>query len=113
MTVQKAKLPEHLVGELLPKFFKALCDPTRIRIIQLLLEKELNVTGLIANLGISQSSVSNHLACLKWCGFVTSRKEGKNIYYQVTDKRVQKIIHLASQVIAENAEHIYACTRIK
>lgn len=112
MTAQKAELRQPLVEELLPKFFKALCDPTRIKIVQLLLEKERNVSDLIANLDISQSGVSNHLACLKWCGFVTSRKEGKNIYYQVTDKRIQKIIHLASQVIAENAEHIYACTRI-
>jgi len=112
MTAQKADLPEPLVEELLPKFFKALCDSTRIKIIQFLIEKERNVTDLITNLCISQSGVSNHLACLKWCGFVTSRKEGTSIYYQVTDKRVQKIIHLASQIIAENAEHIYACTRI-
>jgi DNA-binding transcriptional ArsR family regulator len=113
MNAQKAELPEPLVEELLPKFFKALCDPTRIKIIRLLLEKERNVTDLIANLGLSQSGISNHLACLKWCGFVTSRKEGTSIYYQVTDKRIQKIIHLASQLIAENAEHIYACTRIE
>ncbi|MBI2486183.1 MAG: winged helix-turn-helix transcriptional regulator [Deltaproteobacteria bacterium] len=112
MTAQKTELPESLIEDLLPKFFKAFCDPTRIRIIQLILEKERNVTDLIANLGISQSGVSNHLACLKWCGFVSSRKEGKNIYYQVTDERIQKIIYLASQIIAENAEHIYACTRI-
>jgi len=56
--------------------------------------------------------VSNHLACLKWCGFLTSRKEGKSIYYQVSDDRVEKILHLASLIIADNAEHIYACTRI-
>jgi DNA-binding transcriptional ArsR family regulator len=110
---QKSELPEPLVEELLPKFFKALCDPTRIKIIQLLIEKDRNVTDLIANLGISQSGVSNHLACLKWCGFVTSRKDGKTMHYSVTDKRIQKIINIASQVIAENAENIYACTRIK
>ncbi len=112
MAMQKAALSEPFVEELLPKFFKAFCDPSRIKIIQLLLEKERNVTDLIANLGVSQSGVSNHLACLKWCGFVTSRKEGKSIYYQVSDDRVEKILHLASQVIADNAEHIYACTRI-
>ncbi|MFQ5787851.1 MAG: ArsR/SmtB family transcription factor [Thermodesulfobacteriota bacterium] len=112
MTMQKATLSEPLTEELLPKFFKAFCDPSRLKIIYLLLEKERNVTDLIANLGVSQSGVSNHLACLKWCGFVTSRKEGKNIYYQVSDDRVEEILHLANQVIADNAEHIYACTRI-
>ncbi len=112
MAMQKAALSEPFIEELLPKFFKAFCDPSRLKIIQLLLEKERNVTELIAHLGLSQSNVSNHLACLKWCGFVTTRKEGKNIFYHVTDDRIQKIIHLASQVIADNAEHIYACTRI-
>ncbi|MGB7291720.1 MAG: metalloregulator ArsR/SmtB family transcription factor [Thermodesulfobacteriota bacterium] len=112
MKTRKAEIPTPLVDELLPKFFKAFCDPTRIKIIQLLIEKERNVTDLINNLGTSQSGVSNHLACLKWCGFVTSRKDGKSIYYRVVDKRINEIVNLASKVISDNAEHIYACTRI-
>ncbi len=113
MTAQQAKLTEPLVDELLPKFFKALSDPTRIKIVQLLDKKERNVTELIACLGISQSGVSNHLACLKWCGFVTSRKEGKSIYYRVTDDRIINILQFATQMISDNAENIYACTRIQ
>jgi DNA-binding transcriptional ArsR family regulator len=112
VSIQKVELSGPLVEELLPRFFKALCDPTRIKILKLLLEKERNVSELISNLGISQSNVSNHLACLKWCGFVTSRKEGKHVYYGVTDRRIREIIELATQVIAENAESIYSCTRI-
>lgn len=99
--------------EILMKFFKGLADPTRLRIIEALLEKERNVSELIKIIGAPQSNISNHLACLKWCGYVTSRKEGASVYYQITDDRVKKIVGLAREVIADHAENLYACTRIK
>ncbi len=113
VNITKKKTYDPLTSEVLPKFFKAFCDSTRIKIIEHLIEKEKNVTELTDLLGISQSGVSNHLACLKWCGFVTSKKQGRTIYYNVTDRRIKKIVELAKQVIADNAENIYACTRIK
>ena len=99
--------------EILMKFFKGLGDPTRLRIIEALLEKERNVSELIKRIGVPQSNISNHLACLKWCGYITSRKEGTSIYYQITDDRVKKIVGLAREIIADHAENLYACTRIK
>jgi ArsR family transcriptional regulator, cadmium/lead-responsive transcriptional repressor len=99
--------------EILMKFFKGLGDPTRIRIVEALLQKERNVSELLKLLGIPQSNISNHLACLKWCGYITSRKEGTSIYYQITDDRVKKIIGLARDLVADHAENLYACTRIK
>jgi DNA-binding transcriptional ArsR family regulator len=99
--------------EILMKFFKGLGDPTRIRIVETLLEKERNVSELIKLLGAPQSNISNHLACLKWCGYITSRKEGTSIYYQITDERVKKVVALAREIIADHAENLYACTRIK
>lgn len=99
--------------EILMKFFKGLGDPTRIRIVEALLEKERNVSELLKLLGIPQSNISNHLACLKWCGYITSRKEGTSVYYQITDERVKKIIGLARDIVADHAENLYACTRIK
>lgn len=109
----KDEIYDPLIAEVIPKFFKAFCDPTRIKIIECLIEYEKNVTELTELLGVSQSGVSNHLACLKWCGFVTSKKEGRTIYYDVADKRIKKIVKLAKEVIADNAENIYVCTRIK
>ncbi|MBI4490983.1 MAG: winged helix-turn-helix transcriptional regulator [Deltaproteobacteria bacterium] len=95
------------------KFFKGLGDPTRLRIVEALLEKERNVSELIRLIGVPQSNISNHLACLKWCGYITSRKDGTSIYYQITDDRVKKIVALAREIIADHAENLYACTRIK
>ena len=99
--------------EILSKFFRGLGDMTRLRIVEALLEKERNVSELIKLIGVPQSNISNHLACLKWCGYITSRKEGTSVYYQITDDRVRKIVGLAREIIADHAENLYACTRIK
>ncbi len=100
-------------NEVLMKFFKGLGDSTRLRIVQALLERECNVSELIQLIGIPQSNISNHLACLKWCGYISSRKEGTSVYYRITDNRVRHIMGLARRVIADNAEQLYTCTRIK
>ncbi len=62
------------------KFFHGLSDLTRLRIVEVLLEGEKNVSELVAVLGQPQSRVSNHLACLRWCGYVDSRRDGKFVY---------------------------------
>ena len=100
-------------NEVLMKFFKGLGDSTRLRIVEALLEKEQNVSELISLIGVPQSNISNHLACLKWCGYISSRKDGTSIYYRITDDRVRQIMGLARRVIADNAEQLYDCTRIK
>jgi len=107
-----AEFNEPLLDEMLPKFFKALSDSTRLKILLLLIDKERNVSELKNELGISQSGISNHLACLKWCGFVSTRREGKNIYYSVIDSRIKDVVMQAREVISDNAESIYSCTRI-
>jgi len=99
--------------EIVMKFFRGLGDPTRLRIVEALLEKERNVSELIKMMGVPQANISNHLACLKWCGYITSRKERTSVYYQITDERVRKIIGLARAIVADHAENLYACTRIK
>lgn len=94
------------------KFFHGLSDLTRLRIVELLLDGEKNVTELMAALGQPQSQVSNHLACLRWCGYVDSRRDGKFMYYRVSDPRVRQLLDLARAVIADNAAAILSCTRI-
>ena len=60
-------------------------------------------------LGSFQGRVSSHLACLRWCGFVVSRREGRNAYYRLTDARVLQLLNLAEDFLAENAERIELC----
>lgn len=94
------------------KFFRGLGDPTRLKILELLLERERNVTELVVLLQVPQGRVSSHLACLGWCGYVTTTRRGRNRYYRVADTRVRKILQLARDMVADNAERIWACTRI-
>jgi DNA-binding transcriptional ArsR family regulator len=99
--------------ELVGKYFRALGDPTRVRILELLRDHdELSVTELVDRLGQSQSKVSNHLACLRWCGFVHTRREHPTVYYRVADERVIQLLTLGRALLADNAEHVAACRRI-
>jgi len=98
--------------ELYAKFFRGLSDPTRVRIIELLLGGEKCVGELAEVLGSSQSRVSTHLSCLKDCGYVTSIRRGRNVYYRVTDVRVRDLARLAKEIVASNAEQIAACARM-
>jgi DNA-binding transcriptional ArsR family regulator len=86
---------EELHSELNAKFFHGLSNPVRLKIVLNLLDSEKNVSTLVDELGMKQSQISNQLACLKWCGLVTSRQEGKFIYYQINDERIRKINDLA------------------
>ncbi|MBX6340927.1 MAG: winged helix-turn-helix transcriptional regulator [Thermomicrobiaceae bacterium] len=99
--------------EITTKFFRGLTDPTRLRIVELLLEEgEKNVSELVEILGQPQSRVSSHLACLRWCGYVASRREGKYVYYRIADERVASLLLLAHGIIADHAEAIVSCTRM-
>lgn len=99
--------------EVTARFFHGLSDLTRLRIVELLLDGEKNVSQLVGILGQPQSRVSNHLACLRWCGYVESRREGKFVYYRIADPRVRQLLGLAREVIADNAAAILSCTRIE
>jgi DNA-binding transcriptional ArsR family regulator len=107
-------LPEAPVAsDLVAKYFRGLGDPTRVRILELLHEHgELAVGDLVERLGQSQPKVSNHLACLRWCGFVETRREHPSVYYRIADGRVAELLVLGRALLADNAEHVAACRRI-
>ncbi len=94
------------------KFFRALGDPTRLRILQEVMDEEKNVSELVKITGSPQGRVSSHLACLRWCGYVTTRQEGRNVFYRVTDPRVRKLLEIASQLVQDNTDRIRTCTII-
>jgi len=94
------------------KFFRALGDPTRLRILQLVLDEERNVTELVRLTGSPQGRVSSHLACLRWCGYVTARREGRRVYYRVADPRVRELLLLAASLVRDHTDRIRSCTLI-
>ena len=109
------RLPEAPArSDLVAKYFRGLGDPTRVKILELLRDEgELSVGELVERLGEPQPKVSNHLACLRWCGFIEARREHRTVYNRIADKRVVKMLDLAHALLADNAEHVAACCRIK
>ena len=91
------RLPdEPAAADLVAKYFRALGDPTRLRILRLLAAHgERSVSELVAATGDSQPKISNHLACLRWCGFVTTRRQHRSVHYSIADPRVVTLLELA------------------
>jgi ArsR family transcriptional regulator, cadmium/lead-responsive transcriptional repressor len=98
--------------DLLAKYFRGFGDPTRLRILELLAGGERSVGELVTLTGAPQPKVSAHLACLRWCRFVESRRDYRTVYYRVADPRVLEMISLARGLLAGNAEHVAACCTI-
>lgn len=111
-TARQKQQPVNVSYELRAKYFRALGDPTRLRILECLIDGPLTVSELVQIMRCPQSTVSNHLACLRWCGFVTSKNEGRWVTYSVVDSKLKKILGLGRDLVAERAELVAACTRI-
>lgn len=99
--------------DLVAKYFRVLSDPTRVRVLELLGDRgELSVGELAERVGQSQPALSNHLACLRWCGFVERERRHPNVFYRVADQRVLEVLGLGRALLADNAEHVASCRRI-
>jgi DNA-binding transcriptional ArsR family regulator len=81
------RLPEAPVAaDLVAKYFRGLGEPTRLRILELLRDEgELSVGQLVERLGVSQPKISNHLVCLRWCGFIEARREHRVVVNRIAD----------------------------
>ena len=99
-------------ADLLAKYFRVLGDRTRLRALELVAERERSVGELVELLGEPQTNISNHLACLRWCGFVTTRREHRTIHYRLADKRVLEVIALGRALLHENEDHVAACQQV-
>ncbi|HLW02749.1 MAG TPA: metalloregulator ArsR/SmtB family transcription factor [Ktedonobacterales bacterium] len=96
-------------ADLLARFFRVLGDPTRLRLLTLLLEQERSVTDLVEAVGAPQGRVSTHLGCLRWCGFVIARREGRQMRYAIADPRVHSLLQIASTMQHDYAAGIASC----
>ncbi len=70
------------------EFCKTLADPTRQKILEMLLEKEITVSEIVDAFNLTQPTVSHHLEILARSGLLTSRKEGKQVFYRTNQDNV-------------------------
>lgn len=91
------------------KLFRGFADPTRLAIVLALLEGEHRVTDLVDRLGCSQANVSAHLACLRECGLVADRPEGRAVHYRIAQDDVVELLRAAERLLAATGTAIELC----
>jgi DNA-binding transcriptional ArsR family regulator len=91
------------------RFFKGLGDPTRLKILEFLQEGEKPVGEIVEHLGLPQNQVSMHLGCLRWCGYVRTRRESRYVFYSLGDPRVMDILKLARELLRGSEVHLMTC----
>jgi DNA-binding transcriptional ArsR family regulator len=87
MTSLPHPLPDDL-AELIARRFRALSEPSRVKLLDRLREGEQSVSDLAAELGAGQQNVSKHLGVLADAGIVARRKDGNHVYYRIVDDGV-------------------------
>ena len=92
--------------------FRGLGDPTRLAILGHLAMGERRVRDLTVHLGLAQSTVSAHVACLRGCGLIDARAEGRSTWYSLAARaEVLDVLAAAERVLALTGDTVVLCPR--
>ncbi|MBT2407585.1 helix-turn-helix transcriptional regulator [Streptomyces sp. ISL-87] len=86
--------------QLKAEFFKTLGHPVRIRVLELLSEREHAVAEMLAEVDIEAASLSQQLAGLRKANLVLTRREGSNVYYRLTSPEVAELLRVARSILS-------------
>lgn len=89
--------------------FRSLGDPTRLAILQRLTRGEARVVDLTGELELAQSTVSKHLSCLRECGLIDFRVEGRQSFYALSRPELIDLLRSAEQVLAATGDAVALC----
>ena len=89
--------------------FRGLADPARLAIVQHLALGEHRVVDLTAHLGLAQSTVSQHLSCLRDCGLVTARAQGRASFYALARPELRDLLAAAEHLLAATGDAVTLC----
>ncbi len=89
--------------------FHSLSDSARLAIVRRLADGEARVVDLIGELGLAQSTVSAHVACLRDCGLVTGRPEGRQVFYSLTRPELLDLLASAETLLAATGNAVALC----
>jgi len=87
--------------QLKAEFFKTLGHPARIRVLELLGQREHAVSELLPVVGVEATNLSQHLAVLRRAGLVVTRRDGAAVYYSLTSPRVAELLAVARGILTE------------
>jgi DNA-binding transcriptional ArsR family regulator len=89
--------------------FRSLGDPARLMIVRRLANGPARVTDLVSSLGLAQSTVSKHLACLRDCGLVTSQPAGRASVFRLAQPALADMLAAAETVLAATGNAVALC----
>jgi DNA-binding transcriptional ArsR family regulator len=89
------------IPRLKAEFFKALGHPLRIRVLELLSERERSVSELLEQVTVEQPYLSQQLAILRRADFVVTRREGTNVIYALADERIAELLAISRQMLLD------------
>jgi DNA-binding transcriptional ArsR family regulator len=95
------------------RLFHGFSDPSRLAILDALRPGPKTVSEIVAETGLGQPNVSNHLACLLDCGLVSREQRGRYAFYQLSDERVAQLLGIAEAVLADAARGLFECSRFR
>jgi DNA-binding transcriptional ArsR family regulator len=96
-------------AQLAAKLFRGLADPTRLEILLVLQRGEHRVVDLVRVLGVSQGNVSGHLACLKDCGLIADRGQGRANYYRLARPELAELLRAGQTLLAAVGFRVELC----
>jgi ArsR family transcriptional regulator len=89
--------------------FRSLADPTRLAIVRRLAMGEARVVDLTRALGLAQSTVSTHVACLRDCGLVTGRPQGRQVFYALARPELLDLLAAAERLLWATGSAVALC----
>lgn len=90
--------------------FRSLADPTRLAIVQRLAAGESRVRDLVDALGLAQSTVSEHVACLRDCGLVDGRTDGRQTFYFLARPELMELLEAAEILLEATGHKVDLCS---
>ena len=93
--------------------FRGLADPSRLAIVHELARGERRIVDLTRALGLAQSTVSAHVACLADCGLVASRPVGRQSFYRLTRPELMTLLGAAEGLLAATGNAVALCPRLE
>ncbi|NVN52920.1 ArsR/SmtB family transcription factor [Mycolicibacterium hippocampi] len=111
MPMKRSRIPpagrEDLAGAV--ALFHGLSDPTRLAIVRHLAGGEARVVDLLRALGLPQSTVSSHLSCLRDCGLVNGRPEGRQMFYSLARPELLDLLASAETLLTATGNAVALC----
>jgi ArsR family transcriptional regulator len=95
--------------ELKAKFIRGFSDKTRLQILECIKDKEKTVSQIVEEVQGNQSNISQHLTCLKGCGIIFGRQEGKYVLYSLSHEKIKDMLTMFDSVLTLVHDGVTKC----